>query len=178
MPTNAWPYMIRAWCSSLPSGASRPPFQTIAVHLELNPNLAANLFAMAWTEAIRGEGAAAREHAELGLRLSPRETDIWLGEGYSALALASFYERDFAEALRWGHLADQQQPVIQALMVAANGHLGDLAAARAHAESLEGFAPGFLTELLSEATPVCAQPAHNALLLEGLRLAGVTQGAA
>ena len=168
--TNAKPYMVRAW-----SHMYRRRFDAaLADHrraLALNPNLAANLFAMAWSEAIAGLAEDARAHTRLALRLSPRETDIWLGEGYSALALTSLYERDFAEAVRWGQLADQRQPAIQTILVSANGHLGDLAAARSHIDTLATFAPEFLSAVLSGKTEVCKRPEHNELLVEGLRRA-------
>jgi TolB-like protein len=170
--SNAQAYMVRAW-----SNMYRRKFDAaLADHRRaqvLNPNLASNLFAMAWSEAIAGLTDEAREHARLALRLSPRETDIWLGEGYSALALASFYEGDFAETVKWGHLAYQRQPVLQGLMVAANAYLGDLEAAKSHAEVLKAFAPDFLPAVLSGKFVVCKLPEHNKLLVEGLCRAGL-----
>ncbi len=170
--SNAKAYMVRAW-----SNMYRRKFDAaLADHrraLALNPNLASNLFAMAWSEAIAGLADEAREHARLALRLSPRETDIWLGEGYAALALASFYEGDFAETVKWGHLAYQMQPVLQGLMVAANAYLGDLESAKSHAEALKAFAPDFLPAVLSGKIKVCKLPEHNKLFVEGLRRAGL-----
>jgi TolB-like protein len=171
--SNAQPYMIRAW-----SHMYRRKFDAaLADHRRaqaLNPNMASNLFAMSWSEAIAGLPDEAREHARLALRLSPRETDIWLGEGYSALALASFYEGDFSETVKWGHLAYQKQPVLQGLMVAANAYLGDLEQAKSHAQSLKAFAPEFLPAVLSGEIEVCKLPEHNALLVEGLRKSGLS----
>ena len=82
--------------------------------------------------AVVGLASEAREHAETAMRLSPRDTDIWLGEGYGALALASFTEGYFAETLKWARLAIQMHgnmPVRQALMIASNAYLGDLESA-------------------------------------------------
>ena len=170
--SNAKAYMIRAWANLY-----RKRFDAALTDhrqsLALNPNLAMNIFAMAWTEAIAGLAEDAREHAHLGLRLSPLDADIWRGEGFCALALASFYERDFVEAVRWGQLSNQMQPVNQGLMIAANAYLGDLAAAKAHAKALQEFAPDFLPAVLSGAIEICAIPEHNNLLLEGLRRAGL-----
>jgi tetratricopeptide (TPR) repeat protein len=144
--------------------------------MALNPNLASNLFAMAWSEATAGLAAEAREHAQLALRLSPRDTEIWLGEGYAALALASFIESDFAEALKWGRLANQMHasmPVRQGLMVAASAYLGNLEVAMSHVEALNAFAPDFLPDVLSGKIKVCKMPEHNSLFVEGLRRAGL-----
>ena len=52
------------------------------------------------SEAIAGLAEEARKHAQMALRLSPRDADIWRGEAYSAMALASFYEGDFAETIK------------------------------------------------------------------------------
>ena len=170
--SNAKSYMVRAWLYMY----QRKFDAALADHrraLALNPNLASNLFAMAWTESIAGLTAEAREHVQLALRLSPREADVWLGEGYAALALASFLEGDFAETVKWGHLAHQKQPVLQGLMVAANAYLGDLESAKFHADLLNSFAPDFLPSVLSGKIEVYKVPEHNQLLVEGLHRAGL-----
>jgi tetratricopeptide (TPR) repeat protein len=147
--------MVRAWAHLY----QRKFDAALADHhraLELNPNLASNLFAMSWTEAISGLVDEAKAHAQMAIRLSPREADIWLGEGYAALALAYFFERDFAEAVKWGQRAYQM-------------HLGDLESARSHAEAIKSFAPDFLNAVLSGEIEVCKLPDHNKLLVDGLR---------
>ena len=65
------------------------------------------------------------------------------------------------------------QPGTQVLLIAANAYLGDLDAARFHADALNAFAPDFLPALLSDKVTLCKQPEHNALLKEGLRQAGL-----
>ncbi len=170
--SNAKAYLVRAWAHLY----QRKFDAALADHhraQELNPNLAANLFAMAWSEAVAGLATEAREHTQLALRLSPREADIWQGEGYSALALVSFIEGDYEEAVKWGHLAYQMQPVLKGLMVAANAYRGDMEAAASHAEALKAFAPEFLNAVLSRKTEVCNLPEHNELFVKGLRLAGL-----
>jgi TolB-like protein len=166
--SNAKAYMVRAWAHLY----QRKFDAALADHhraLELNPNLASNLFAMSWTEAISGLVDEAKAHAQMAIRLSPREADIWLGEGYAALALAYFFERDFAEAVKWGQRAYQMQPVLQTLMAAANAYLGDLESARSHAGAIKSFAPDFLNAVLSGEIEVCKLPDHNKLLVDGLR---------
>jgi TolB-like protein len=171
---NAQAYMARAWVFMY----GRKFDAALADHhraLDLNPNLALNLFAMAWTEAVSGLAAEAREHVQLALRLSPRESDIWQGEGYAALALASFIEGDYSEAVKWGHLAYQLQPVLKGLMVAANALQGDLDAAKSHAMVLKDFAPDFLAAVLSGQVEVFKLPEHNELFIEGLREADLPE---
>ena len=87
--------------------------------------------------------------------------------------MASFLEGDFAETVKWGHLAHQKQPVLQGLMVAANAYLGDLESAKFHADLLNSFAPDFLPSVLSGKIEVYKVPEHNQLLVEGLHRAGL-----
>ena len=167
---SARAYMVRAWAHLYRSAFDH----ALSDHrraLSLNPNLAANLFAMAWTEAVMGLTADARNHAHAAIRLSPREAEIWLSEGHAALALVSYLEGDDAEARRWGHLSGQMQPILQSVLAGANARLGDIGAAQAHVAAIEGFAPDFIPAVLAGRIRVCRQDAHNELLVEGLRLA-------
>jgi TolB-like protein len=143
--------------------------------LDLNPNFAMNLFTMAWGESVAGLTSEAKEHAHRGLRLSPRDTDQWLGEAYLALTQATFAEGDFEETLKWGRLAIQmgsKAPIRRAMMIASYGHLGNLEPAGQHAKALKEFAPDFIPALLTGEMEAYKMPEHNALLLEGLRKAG------
>jgi TolB-like protein len=174
-PSNAKSYVVRAWAHQY----RREYDLALADYrraLELNPNLALNLFTMAWSEAVAGLAAEAREHALMALKLSPRDTDIWLGWAYASLELASFIEGDFTEATKWGRAAIQmhaRMPNRQVVMVAGYGYLGDLQAAKSHVDALKAFAPDFLPAVLSSEIEVFKLPEHNALLVEGLRRAGL-----
>ena len=174
-PSNAKSYIVRAWAHQY----RREYDLALADYrraLELNPNLALNLFTMAWSEAVAGLAAEAKEHAQMALKLSPRDTDIWLGWAYAALELANFIEGDFAETVKWGQSAIQmhaKMPNRQVVMVAGYGHLGDIEAAKSHVNALKTFAPDFLPAVLSGNIEVFRLPEHNALLAEGLRRAGL-----
>ncbi|MGI9318312.1 MAG: winged helix-turn-helix domain-containing tetratricopeptide repeat protein, partial [bacterium] len=105
-PSNAKSYIVRAWAYQY----SREYDLAIADYqraLDLNPNLALNLFTMAWSEAVAGLPDEARKHANKALKLSPRDTNIWLGWAYATLELASFIDCDFSDAVEWGRLAIQ-----------------------------------------------------------------------
>jgi adenylate cyclase len=174
-PSNAKSYVLRAWAHQY-----RREYELALADyrraLDLNPNLALNLITMAWSEAVAGLATDAREHAQTALRLSPRDTDIWLGWAYAALEVAGFIEDNFAEAVKWGRLAIQmhgQMPFRRVVMVAACGHLDDAETARSHVEALRAFAPKFLPAVLSSEIEVFKLPKHNALLIEGLRKAGL-----
>ncbi len=174
-PSNARSYVVRAWAHQY----RREYDLALADYrraLKLNPNLALNLFTMAWSEAVAGLAAEAREHAQMALKLSPRDTDIWLGWAYAALEVASFVESDFAGAVKWGRQAIQmhaRMPYRQVVLVSVYSYLGDLEAARSHVDALKGFAPDFLPAVLSGDIEVFKLPEHNALLAEGLRRAGL-----
>ncbi len=147
--------------------------------LSLNPNSAMSLFLAAWGESLVGLVDEAREHVELGLRLSPRENDIWLGVAYLALTQASFTEHKFDEAREWGRLAIQMHstaPIRRALVIASCAFDGDFDEARKHAQRLAEFAPDFLPNLLSGNQGFFKAPEHNELLLQGLRKAGLDSG--
>jgi TolB-like protein len=143
--------------------------------LSLNPNAVLNLFFAAWGESLAGLTAMAREHAELALRLSPRDLDIWLGMAYLALTQSSFAEADFEEAMKWGHLSIQlhsKAPIRRALMVASCAYTGDFEQAARHAEELEIFSPDFISTILRGDLSLYKMPEHNKLLVDGLRRAG------
>lgn len=164
---NSRGYLLRAWVYFY---MQRYPL-ALADHekaLALNPNLAANLFAMSWTEAVSGHLDQAREHALLGLELNPRENNIWIGEGYAALALVCFLEEEFEDCIKWGHLAYQRQPVLQLLMAAAHSRNGDQAAARQHADILLEIAPAFFQQVHDGEIQVCNSGEHSDALREGL----------
>jgi TolB-like protein len=144
----------------------------------LNPNFASNIILMAWCESLSGYTGEAREHAALGLRLSPRDNAIWLGTAYLALAQASFADGDFEKTRDWGQLAIQMHPkapIRRALMIACCGSAGDLKEAARHAMELEAFAPDFLRTIFRSEMNLYKMPEHNKLLVDGIRKAGLPE---
>ncbi len=118
----------------------------------------------------------AKEHAFLGLRLSPRERDVWLGVAYLALTQASFAEEDFEDAIKWGRLSIQMHsraPMRRALMVACCAYNGELEQAASHAAELEEFSPGYIPTILRGDLQIYKLAKHNNLLVEGLRRASI-----
>jgi adenylate cyclase len=146
--------------------------------LSLNPNAALNLFLAAWGESLAGHTSLAREHAELGLQLSPRDLDIWLGAAYLALTQASFAEQEYVDAMKWGRLSIQlhsKAPIRHALMVACCAYTGDLKQAARHVHDLESFSPDFISSIFRGDILLYKMPSHNKLLLEGLSKAGLNE---
>jgi adenylate cyclase len=140
----------------------------------LNPNFAWNLVSMAWCESLAGLTAVAKEHAELGIRLSPRDMDFWLGVAYLALALASFAEGDFETAKEMGKLSIEMHakaPIRRCIVIASHSHLGDADAAARHLSALDSFSPDYLPRVRSGEITLYTKPEHNALLVEGIEAA-------
>jgi adenylate cyclase len=144
--------------------------------LSLNPNASLHLFFAAWGESLAGLTKLAKEHAELGIRLSPREMDLWMGIAYLSLLQASFAEENFSEAMKWGRLSIQMHakaPIRRALMVACCAYTGNLEEAANHADELKIFSPDFIPTILRGDLLLYRDSAHNNLLIEGLRKAGL-----
>ncbi|MET3844079.1 adenylate/guanylate cyclase domain-containing protein [Bradyrhizobium sp. OAE829] len=141
---------------------------------EVNPNYAFAVIALAFAEAKAGMANEAIEHADIALRLSPR--DYWAGTAHLAMALAHFTSRNYAETIRWcesGIQVSHRAPIRRALMIACCAQNGGLGRARVEIDALNGFAPGFLTSLMVGDNPVFIRPEDNAHLLESLRIAGI-----
>jgi len=144
--------------------------------LEINPNYVGALLALAVAEAYAGLAEEAEAHAQLALRLSPR--DYLIGNAHVALAMAHFTLRNYDEAVRWCESAIQLQhraPIRRALMIACSARAGDMARARAEIAVLDGFAPDFIASLFSGENPVFIRKEDMEHLLGGLRLAGLSE---
>jgi len=144
--------------------------------LSLNPNAALHLFFATWGESLAGLTSLAREHAKLGIKLSPREMDLWMGVAYLALLQASFAEENFEEAIKWGRLSIQMHakaPIRRALMVASCAYIGNLEEAKHHADELKIFSPGFIPSILRGELAIYKNSTQNEILVEGLRNAGL-----
>ncbi|MCP4409692.1 MAG: hypothetical protein GY807_18485 [Gammaproteobacteria bacterium] len=146
--------------------------------LLLNPNASIHLFYAAWGESLAGLSVKAKEHAELGLRLSPKEMDLFLGVAYLSLLQASFADGDFEQAIKWGRLSIQMHakaPIRRALMVACCAFSGNLEEAKQHAKELHLFSPDFIPAVLRGELFLYKNSTHNKLLIEGLRKAGLLE---
>ena len=66
-----------------------------------------------------------------------------------------------------------KMPIRQLLMIASFGHVGDLEDAAHHVKALKEFAPDFIPGVLSGEIEMYKMPEHNALLVDGLRKAGL-----
>jgi len=141
---------------------------------ELNPNDAFVLHILAWSEAALGDTRAARAHAGLALRLSPK--DELAGVGYLSLAMAAFVEHDHADFVDFALKAIQahpKAPIRRVMMVAYAAEIGDQDLLDTHLAPLTSFTPDFIASLFRGENRLFANDKHMELLLDGLRKAGL-----
>jgi len=143
---------------------------------EVNPNYAFAIIALAFAEATTGLAQEAVAHAQLAIRLSPR--DYAIGIAHLALAMAKFTQHDYEEAARWCESAIQahhRAPIRRALMIACSARAGDMKRAGSEIRVLDSFAPGFVSSVFRGQNPVFTRKEDMKNLLDGLRLAGLSE---
>ena len=142
---------------------------------EINPNNADTLIQLATIKASLGDTGAAREHATLALRLSPKGPSVQLA--HHSLAIAAFVERDHAAYVEWAQKSIQGLPTVpfrRAMMIAYAAEVGDEALLRTHLDKLNSFAPDFIPSLFRWRR-VFPKDEHMDILLDGLRKAGLAE---
>jgi adenylate cyclase len=143
---------------------------------ELNPNDPMVLNFWSWCEASTGDFEAAKAHAHMALRLSPK--DPYAGTSSLALAMAAFIEKDAAGFEEWAGRAIQAHPnapIRRALMIAYAAEAGDQALLKTHLDELMRFAPDFIGSLFRGENQLFQRPEHMDMLLDGLRKAGLPE---
>ncbi len=141
---------------------------------ELNPNDTFILNFWAWCEASAGKFEDAKKHAHMALRLSPK--DRFAGISSLALAMAAFIERDAAGFEEWAGKAIQAHPnapIRRAMMIAYAAEAGNQVLLETHRTELIRFAPDFIDSLFRGENQLFQRPEHMAMLLDGLRKAGL-----
>lgn len=143
---------------------------------ELNPNDALVLYTWSFCEASAGYCESAKEHAHMGLRLSPK--DSMSGLACLSLAMAAFIEQDDDAFEEWGNKAIQRAPsapIRRALMIVHAAKIGNRALLERHLSELTQFAPDFIASLFRGENKPFHQDEHMTMLLDGLRKAGLPE---
>jgi adenylate cyclase len=138
--------------------------------LELNPGSAQSWMMSGWIHMSVGDSDVAIEHLEMAMRLDPNSTDRRFHIG--GIAFARFAKGEFAEAARLVKQVIQMEPAVSmnyALLASAQGHLGQLDAARASIDRYNDLSHIPMRERLAN----FRMPEHRKLYVEGLKLAGV-----
>jgi TolB-like protein/DNA-binding CsgD family transcriptional regulator len=137
----------------------------------LNPNDVTTLRWLSWEESNHGLAAPAMDHAELALRLSPRDRAIDLG--YWTLGLAAYVAQEFEAARTHAQRAVSLNPAFRGhrpLLIAALVELERRGEAEAHADELLAREPAFFRRRL-EGRTFFARPDLEARYVRALRVA-------
>ena len=143
-----------------------------------NPNEAENWALLGAALGVAGDYDAALNRFETALRLSPR--DVHTATWYSYLAVAAFVVGRDEEAAQWSVKAVQSNPQFPGgyrTLAASYGNMGRLTEAEAAREKLQELLPHLTIEQLRESLPYFKDPDDLERYLDGLRRAGLPDGA-
>jgi len=147
--------------------------------LALDRNLAWAHGNIGFGKVCLGRGGETEAHIEQALRLSPRDTYVYVWTLF--VGLAKFWLGADAEAIVWLRRsieANRNYNFPHFLLAAALAHVGELDEARASAQAGLAINPSFSIRRYRNNTP-CSHPVYLAgreRVYEGLRMAGVPQG--
>jgi TolB-like protein len=147
--------------------------------LALDRNLANAHANIGTAKLYLGRGGETEAHIEQALRLSPRDTNVYIWTLF--VGLAKFWDGADAEAIVWLRRsleANRNSPIGQFYLAAALAYLGELDEARATAQAALALNPSFSIRRYRTNTP-STHPVYLAgreRVYEGLRMAGVPEG--
>jgi TolB-like protein len=147
--------------------------------LALDRNLAWAHGNIGFGKVCLGRGGETETHIEQALRLSPRDTYVYVWTLF--VGLAKFWLGADAEAIVWLRRsieANRNYSVAHFLLAATLAHVGELDEARASAQAGLAINPSFSIRRYRNNTP-CNDPVYLAgreRVHEGLRMAGVPEG--
>jgi len=128
---------------------------------ELNPNAAVTLRWLAWEEANHGLADSAREHADLSLRLSPR--DYAIAQGHWVRALADYVAGDLAACAEGAQraVALARHTGFRLLLAACLAEMERLPEAREVVAEASRICPGFVESRLAGNTYFARADLHE-----------------
>jgi TolB-like protein len=147
--------------------------------LALDRNLARAHGQIGMAKLFLGRSGETEAHMEQSLRLSPRDTLVYIWSFF--IGLAKFWQGADAEALVWLRRsleANRNYPIGHFFLAAVLAHVGELDEARAFAQSGLALNPSFTISRYRTYIP-SNHPAYLAgreRIYEGLRMAGVPEG--
>ena len=143
-----------------------------------NPNEAENRALLGAALGVAGDYEAALEQFETAFRLSPR--DVHITTWYNYLAVAAFVAGRDEEAVEWARKTVQANPQFPGglrTLAASYGSLGRLTEAETAREKLQVLLPHLTIAQLRESLPYFKDPDDLERYLDGLRRAGLPEGA-
>jgi TolB-like protein/class 3 adenylate cyclase/Flp pilus assembly protein TadD len=149
--------------------------------LALDRNLVGAQATVGWAKYILGRGEETEAHINEALRLSPRDTDVYIW--FLAVGVAKVQRNADTEAVAWFRRsidANRNHPAAHFVLAAALARLGELDQARAAVKAGLAVNPRFTTRRYRNFTSTWSD---NPIFLagcerniEGMRLAGVPEG--
>ncbi|RUX03721.1 tetratricopeptide repeat protein [Mesorhizobium sp. M2A.F.Ca.ET.037.01.1.1] len=143
--------------------------------LALNPNLATAWLFSGWVRADLGDTETSLRHLATAMRMSP--VDPLMFDMQNAVAVAHLFAGRFEEASTWAERSLREKPdFLPSLRFAAASyaHAGRTEEAQKVVSRILGLDPGQRISNLADVMPTC-RPADLALLVEGLRKAGLPE---
>ncbi|MCH9012920.1 MAG: tetratricopeptide repeat protein, partial [Proteobacteria bacterium] len=147
------------------------------IAIDLNPSLAQAYFGLGFALTFSGRMDEAITQLEKATRLSPHDPNLWsfvVVRGWAHILM-----RQFEDAAFWSRKAVRMpntQFWTQATLASALGHLGRLEEAQRAVADLYRVKPDFSLALVADILPF-AENGHRELFLDGLRKAGLPEGA-
>jgi tetratricopeptide (TPR) repeat protein len=146
--------------------------------LVLDRNLAGAHASIGTAKFYLGRGVETEAHIEQALRLSPRDTNVFIWNLF--VGLASFWQGADSEAIVWlrRSLEANRNSITHFYLAAVLAHGGELDEARASAQAGLALYPSFTIRRYRTSTP-SNNPVYLAgreRVYEGLRMAGVPEG--
>jgi tetratricopeptide (TPR) repeat protein len=143
--------------------------------VELNPSLSIAYASLGLALGVTGRPDEAVKNLEKAMRLSPRDSHIWLS--FHGMAMVRFVERRYGETVEWAKCSIQRNPrfpLAWRLMAASYAHLGRMDEAHKALEEMFRLQPEFS---LAAAKPILstAHPDFVERLFEGLRKLGLKE---
>lgn len=139
----------------------------------LNPNLAGAWFLGAFLSIYCGETDTAIKHLAFAMRLSPLDPELYRMQ--AGTALAHLLKGQFDAASSWAEKAIRELPSFLpavAILAASQALAGRMAEAQRAMANLRQFDPALRICQVADWLPI-RRPEHLAMLLEGLRTAGL-----
>lgn len=123
-----------------------------------------------------GRGEQAVRHAEHALRLSPLDSSLF--SYYSSLSLAHYAQGSYADAVKWGKMSSNENPLYTSnlrYLAAALAALDHIEEARGVAARLIGQEPDFRLEAYGRMRQPFRDPDVGARYIDHLRKAGLPE---
>jgi adenylate cyclase len=173
-PENGRALSLAAWNAAMLARRNDEAYELANHALRLHPNSTYVRNNCAWVYIYHGEPDLALHHLQVARRMNPVDPREYLT--FNAMALAHLTAKRFSEVLRWSERAIQQRPGFPPpyrFRASALAHLGRFEEAFATIQHMLTLQPNSTIRRASRTG--YKNPADLAILVDGLRLAGLPE---